>query len=60
MVDGYVRDGEIGKARMLFDEMVERSVVSWNSMVSGYTQNGFYIEALELFREMQMEGDVTP
>ncbi|GKC31618.1 pentatricopeptide repeat-containing protein [Tanacetum coccineum] len=60
MVDGYVRVGEIGKARMLFDEMVERSVVSWNSMVSGYAQNGFYMEALELFREMQMEGDVTP
>ncbi|GKE06002.1 pentatricopeptide repeat-containing protein, partial [Tanacetum coccineum] len=25
-----------------------------------YAQHGFFMEALELFREMQMEGDVTP
>ncbi|KAD6454377.1 hypothetical protein E3N88_09083 [Mikania micrantha] len=59
MADGYVRIGELGKARRLFDEMPERSVVSWNSMISGYAQNGFDMEALELFREMQMEDDAV-
>nr|XP_043629437.1 pentatricopeptide repeat-containing protein At5g48910 [Erigeron canadensis] len=62
MVDGYLRVGDVEKARNLFNQMPRKSVVSWNSMISGYAQNGFFVEALELFREMQMEGaaDVMP
>lgn len=48
----YVVDYGVGVARMLFDEMRERDVVSWSVMIGGYAQNGQARVALELFREM--------
>ncbi|KAJ0103262.1 hypothetical protein Patl1_03686 [Pistacia atlantica] len=39
--------------------MPQRSVVSWNAMISGNAQNGKFREAIEMFHEMQM-GDVHP
>ncbi|KAJ0046767.1 hypothetical protein Pint_03622 [Pistacia integerrima] len=39
--------------------MPQRSVVSWNAMISGNAQNGKFREAIEMFHEKQM-GDVHP
>uniref|UniRef100_A0A6N2KWZ9 Pentacotripeptide-repeat region of PRORP domain-containing protein n=1 Tax=Salix viminalis TaxID=40686 RepID=A0A6N2KWZ9_SALVM len=39
--------------------MMERDVISWNSMLSGYTQNGQATEALLLFDEMR-DSDCQP
>lgn len=52
----YVNCGCIGSARKLFDEMRERDRASWSVMISGLVKNGFGYEALELFREMQVQG----
>ncbi|TKY47366.1 Pentatricopeptide repeat-containing protein [Spatholobus suberectus] len=46
MLDGYVRVGNLKAARELFDRMAQRSLVSWNVIISGYAQNGFYTEAI--------------
>ncbi|KAG9439739.1 hypothetical protein H6P81_019904 [Aristolochia fimbriata] len=46
-------------ARRLFDEMPDRNSVTWNAMITGYTHNRKFREALELFRNMQML-DVEP
>lgn len=40
----------------MFDKMSGREIVTWNAMITGYFQNGFSEEALNLFREMQVEG----
>ncbi|KAK7362690.1 hypothetical protein VNO77_04810 [Canavalia gladiata] len=40
--------GELEEARRLFDEMPQRTVSSWNTMISGYSQWGSYPEALTL------------
>lgn len=48
----YCRLNEIESARQLFDESPEKSLASWNSMISGYTQNGLTEAAISLFREM--------
>lgn len=58
MVDGYVRCGDLGSARELFEEMPERNVVSWNVMVGGYVKGRVEGEGLELVRRMGGEGDV--
>lgn len=50
----YSRLNEIGSARKLFDESPEKSLASWNAMISGYAQNGLTEMAISLFREMQM------
>lgn len=48
----YCRLNEIESARQLFDESPEKSLASWNSMISGYAQNGLTEAAISLFREM--------
>lgn len=56
MMAGWFRIEDVEKGRELFDQMPERNVVSWNTMVVGYAQNGRAAEALLLFRRMQSEG----
>jgi pentatricopeptide repeat protein len=52
----YARCAETGFARMVFDEMGERELVSWNSMISGYSKTSFAKEAMGLFMEMREKG----
>ncbi|GKV42098.1 hypothetical protein SLEP1_g49540 [Rubroshorea leprosula] len=55
----YSRLNEIKCARQLFDESPEKSLASWNAMISGYTQNGLTEEAISLFQHMQMS-EISP
>jgi pentatricopeptide repeat protein len=56
LVDMYIKCGALGKAREVFDETPIRNVVSWNALISGYSQRGQCEEALACFRKMQTEG----
>ncbi|KAK7267570.1 hypothetical protein RIF29_20247 [Crotalaria pallida] len=56
----YSRCDEISLARKVFDEMPERDIVSWNSMISGYSQGGFYDECKRLYLEMLDVAGVAP
>ncbi|KAK3210648.1 hypothetical protein Dsin_015354 [Dipteronia sinensis] len=53
LTDLYAKCGEVDKARWLFNRMNNKSVVSWNLMISGYLKNGQPLKCIELFREMQ-------
>ncbi|CAK8564275.1 unnamed protein product [Lathyrus sativus] len=55
----YNKLNEIDLARQLFDESTEKTVVGWNAMISGYTQNGLTETAISLFQEM-MKTEFTP
>eukprot|EP01018_Ginkgo_biloba_P026252 Gb_14197 [translate_table: standard] len=52
LVDMYCKCGSIEDARLMFDKLPARNVVSWNSMIAGYAQNGLLDEALKLFQQM--------
>ncbi|KAL6281491.1 hypothetical protein ACE6H2_018372 [Prunus campanulata] len=52
----YIQCGKLSSARVLFDRMEAKSRVSWNAMITGYTQSGLPNEALNLFRQMLMKG----
>lgn len=56
LVDMYVKCGSVNEARLVFDRMNERDVVTWTSMINGYTLNGDVRNALGLFQLMQFEG----
>ncbi|KAH6772845.1 Pentatricopeptide repeat superfamily protein [Perilla frutescens var. hirtella] len=56
LLDMYAKCGPVGTARKIFDSMSSRTVVSWNSMIAGYAQNGDSEEALDLFQKMRDEG----
>lgn len=52
LVAMYGKCGCLREARKVLDQMPERDVVSWNSMVAGYAQSGQFHDALEICREM--------
>eukprot|EP00258_Populus_trichocarpa_P037026 XP_024453045.1 pentatricopeptide repeat-containing protein At2g34400 [Populus trichocarpa] len=56
LITMYKRCGEMGFARMVFDEMGERELASWNSMISGYSKTSFAKKAFGLFMEMREKG----
>lgn len=60
LVTYYSRCDDVVSARALFDEMPERDLVSWNSMISGYSQGGFYEECKDLYRRMLDVEDIRP
>lgn len=53
LVTFYTRSYDLGVARKVFDIMPEKTLVAWNSMISGYEQNGFANEAIGLFYLMK-------
>ncbi|XP_028765128.1 pentatricopeptide repeat-containing protein At1g11290, chloroplastic-like [Neltuma alba] len=54
---GLSKCREIEEAKNLFDEMLTRAPVTWNSMISGSVRNRKLMETLlELFHRMQEEG----
>ncbi|KAL9226171.1 hypothetical protein vseg_002013 [Gypsophila vaccaria] len=55
LIDIYAKCGLMVKSRCIFDLMLDRDVVTWNSIISGYTHNGYALEALKLFRQMRLE-----
>ncbi|KAH6803586.1 Pentatricopeptide repeat superfamily protein [Perilla frutescens var. frutescens] len=55
----YVRLGEIEMARKLFDETPQKSISSWNSIISGYFQSSLPNEAQRLFDEMPERNTVS-
>lgn len=57
LVDIYAKCGSIEDARRMFDEMPERDVVLWNVMIAGYTQVGYFAEALKIFEQMEYKPD---
>ncbi|KAL6497767.1 hypothetical protein OROHE_027006 [Orobanche hederae] len=57
LVAACCRVGELEKAREIFLKNPKlNDSVSWNTMISGYAQNGFELEAVELFKLMAEEG----
>ncbi|XP_060672855.1 pentatricopeptide repeat-containing protein At1g03540 isoform X1 [Ziziphus jujuba] len=56
LVDLYAKCGCIDFARRVFIHMQVRNLITWNSMICGFAQNGSGREALEIFNEMIAEG----
>lgn len=49
----YCRLNDLDSARKAFDAMPEKTMESWNAMISGYAQNGLTEMAIALFQQMQ-------
>ncbi|RWR89563.1 pentatricopeptide repeat-containing protein, mitochondrial-like protein [Cinnamomum micranthum f. kanehirae] len=56
LTDLYIKCSSLLEARKLFDEMSERDVVTWTSMVVGYVRHERHEESLSLFRHMIISG----
>ncbi|KAK9121366.1 hypothetical protein Syun_018983 [Stephania yunnanensis] len=56
LVDMYGKCGSIERARVVFDDMPVKNVMTWNSMIAGLALNGYGKQALSLFWRMRIEG----
>ena len=56
LVHMYAKCGSIDDARLAFDKMEERNVVTWTVMIGGLAEHGCGHEAYELFLQMKREG----
>ncbi|KAG0475013.1 hypothetical protein HPP92_014699 [Vanilla planifolia] len=52
LVDMYAKCGSINDSQKVFNEMCQRDLVSWTSMVIGYGVNGYGKEAIDVFNKM--------
>ncbi|KAK9159953.1 hypothetical protein Syun_006294 [Stephania yunnanensis] len=59
LISMYMNCGKEEEAARVFSAMHDRNVISWNSMISGYSRNGNSENALMAFDRMVCE-DVEP
>ena len=59
LVDLYARCGSIEKSIQVFEELPERDVLSWTTLIAGLAMHGYAKRALEYFSEMVKTG-LTP
>ncbi|KAM3407189.1 hypothetical protein ACQJBY_000932 [Aegilops geniculata] len=60
LITMYSNLGRPRAARRVFDGILRRDVVSWNSMIKAYQAAGMKDEAVRMFRVMVAEGAVAP
>ncbi|KAL3522524.1 hypothetical protein ACH5RR_015358 [Cinchona calisaya] len=56
LLDLYSKCGDMDGAVCVFENMEEKNIVSWTSMIAGYAREGLFHEAIELYREMRKKG----
>ncbi|XP_018433247.2 pentatricopeptide repeat-containing protein At2g33680 [Raphanus sativus] len=62
LVNLYAKCGHLPKAHSIFSAIINKDVVSWNSLITGYSQHGGHSSSrtvMQLFREMRAQ-DVLP
>ncbi|KAK6137784.1 hypothetical protein DH2020_028472 [Rehmannia glutinosa] len=52
MVDMYSKCGTVDIARVIFDRMPSKNVVSWNAMILGHSIHGNPVDGIGLYSEM--------
>lgn len=60
LMDMYAKSGNIQMAIEIFDNMENRSVVTWTAIISGLAMHGLATEALEIFHRMEKSNRVSP
>lgn len=56
LVDMYGKCGQLEMAIEVFEQMPNKTVVAWNSMINGYGFKGDGISCIQLFKRMYSEG----
>ncbi|XVF67981.1 hypothetical protein PTKIN_Ptkin10aG0165700 [Pterospermum kingtungense] len=57
IISGFAQNGRLELARDFLEMMPQKNLVAWNSIIAGYANNEDYKGAIELFIQMQAEGE---
>lgn len=60
LIDMYAKSGQLESAERIFNEMSDRDLSSWNSIIAAYGINGSGISALQKFAELKRSGNYIP
>ncbi|XP_031271264.1 pentatricopeptide repeat-containing protein At2g40720-like [Pistacia vera] len=56
LIDMYIKCGFLKYALYIFENMSQKDLVTWNSMIAGYGSHGECLKAVELFDQMKRSG----
>lgn len=56
----YAMCGSVSESRSVFDSLDERNLFQWNAMISSYTRNDCFDEAIDVFLNLLSETDLQP
>ncbi|XP_007038050.2 PREDICTED: pentatricopeptide repeat-containing protein At5g66520 [Theobroma cacao] len=56
LITFYCSVGDVESARLLFDRMPEKNVVTWTGIIKGYVKQKRYKEGIQLFYQMRNSG----
>ncbi|XP_022633122.1 pentatricopeptide repeat-containing protein At1g05750, chloroplastic isoform X2 [Vigna radiata var. radiata] len=59
LIDMYGKCDRVDFARLAFNQMGVRNLVSWNTMINGYMRNGRIEDALQLFDQLPAKNAVS-
>lgn len=60
VVDMYAKLGIVDSALKVFEELPSKDLISWNTMITGYAQNGLASEAIEVYSMLEECNDIVP
>ncbi|KAL6842648.1 hypothetical protein ACP4OV_027492 [Aristida adscensionis] len=60
LVDMYAKCGCIDMAAKIFSKMQHKQILTWNSMIGGFSNNGHGKEAVQLFNQLLKLSDPKP
>ncbi|XP_023538701.1 pentatricopeptide repeat-containing protein DOT4, chloroplastic-like [Cucurbita pepo subsp. pepo] len=49
----YAKFGELGLAKLTFDELVDKDIIAWSAMISAYSHGEEPLSAIQTFKMMQ-------
>nr|XP_010920381.1 pentatricopeptide repeat-containing protein At3g29230-like [Elaeis guineensis] len=56
MVGAHARSGSVAVARGLFSRAPKKNVATWSAIISGFAQSSRFVDALDMFKYMLVEG----
>ncbi|KAL5059168.1 hypothetical protein RYX36_030772, partial [Vicia faba] len=60
LVNMYAKLGDMNCAHTLFDQLPRKDVISWNTLITGYTQNGLASESIDAYNMMEECINIVP
>ncbi|CAL5193305.1 unnamed protein product [Lathyrus oleraceus] len=60
LVNMYAKLGDMSCAHTVFDQLPSKDAISWNTLITGYTQNGLASEAIDAYNMMEECINIIP